>query len=47
MFPAAEVPVRLGMVLLLYALVPLAAIVLGLAIFFLGRRHVKKKYGKK
>lgn len=37
--------IRLLSVLGLYALIPLAAIVLGLLIFFLGRRHVRKKYG--
>ena len=31
----------------LYAWIPLAAIVLGLLIFFLGRRHVRKKYGRR
>ena len=30
-----------------YVLSPLAAIVLGLLIFFLGRRHVRRKYGGK
>lgn len=33
--------------LALYALIPLGAIVLGLLIFFLGRRHVRRKYGGK
>ena len=32
-------------VLALYALPPLVAIAAGLLIFFLGRRHVRKKYG--
>ena len=31
----------------LYAVIPLTAIALGLLIFFLGRRHVRKKYGGK
>lgn len=30
-----------------YLLIPAIAIVGGLLIFFLGRRHVRKKYGKK
>ena len=34
-------------VLALYALPPLVAIAAGLLIFFLGRRHVRRKYGKK
>ena len=33
--------------LLLYCLPPLAAIAVGLLIFFLGRRHVRRKYGKR
>ena len=35
-----------GIVTDIYALIPLAAIILGLMIFFLGRRHVRKKYGR-
>lgn len=31
----------------LYALVDIAAIALGLLIFFKGRAHVRRKYGKK
>ena len=34
-------------VLLLLLLAPVLAIVAGLLIFFLGRRYVRKKYGKK
>ena len=34
-------------VLLLYCVPPLLAIAAGLLIFFLGRRHVRRKYGKK
>ncbi len=30
---------------LYYAILPIAAIVGGLLIFFLGRRHVRRKYG--
>lgn len=40
-------PVRLVAFFLLYALVPLAAIALGLTVFFLGRRYVRSKYGKR
>ena len=40
-------PVRVVAFFLLYALVPLLAIALGLAVFFLGRRYVQKKYGKR
>ena len=36
-----------GIVTDIYALIPLAAIILGLLIFFLGRRHVRRKYGGK
>ena len=39
-------PINLAVFFLLYALVPLAAIGIGLAIFFLGRRYVRNKYGK-
>lgn len=41
--------VTTGMFLILglYALVDIAAIVIGLLIFFKGRAHVRKKYGKK
>lgn len=31
----------------LYALLPILAIVAGLLVFFLGRRYVRKKYGRK
>ncbi len=47
MMSASAVGVRILVVLALYALIPLAAIVLGLLIFFLGRRHVRRKYGVK
>ena len=47
MMSASAVGVRILVVLVLYALIPLAAIVLGLLIFFLGRRHVRRKYGGK
>ena len=47
MMSASAVGVRILVVLALYALIPLAAIVLGLLIFFLGRRHVRRKYGGK
>ena len=36
---------RIFLVLGLYALVCIAAIVIGLVIFFKGRAHVRKKYG--
>ena len=36
---------RIFLVFGLYALVYIAAIVLGLLIFFKGRAHVRKKYG--
>ena len=42
MMSASAVGVRILVVLALYALIPLAAIVLGLLIFFLGRRHVRR-----
>ena len=38
-------PVRVILFVLLSGLVPLLAIGLGLAIFFLGRRYVRNKYG--
>ena len=47
MMSASAVGVRILVVLVLYALIPLAAIVLGLLINFLGRRHVRRKYGVK
>lgn len=37
----------MSLILGLYALVDIAAIVIGLLIFFKGRAHVRKKYGKK
>lgn len=40
-------PVRIFLVLGLYALIPLALISAGLFIFFWGRRYVERKYGKK
>ena len=43
---AAEFQVNLISLFLPYALVPLLAIGAGLAIFFLGRRYVRRKYGK-
>ncbi len=43
----AGLPVRILFFFLIYALVPLAAIGLGLAMFFLGRRYVRSKYGKR
>ena len=46
-YTVSGMPIRLMSFFLIYALVPLAAIGLGLAIFFLGRRHVRKKYGKR
>ena len=46
MASANAVEMQILIVLGLYALIPLAAIVLGLLIFFLGRRHVRKKYGR-
>ena len=38
---------NLVLAMLLYMLIPLTAIVAGLLIFFLGRRHVRRKYGRK
>ena len=38
---------NLLIVLVLWGLVPLAALVGGLLIFFKGRAHVRKKYGRK
>ena len=46
-YGVSGVPIRFLTFVLLYALIPLAAIGLGLAIFFLGRRYVRKKYGKR
>ena len=46
MASANAIEMQILIVLGLYALIPLAAIVLGLLIFFLGRRHVRKKYGR-
>ena len=42
-----EILVRLAPILLLYCVPPLLAIAAGLLIFFLGHRHVRRKYGKK
>ena len=39
-------PIDFAAFFLLYALVPLLAIGLGIGIFVLGRRYVRKKYGK-
>ena len=47
MSSTSEIGIRFLCVLGLYALIPLAAIVLGLLIFFLGRRHVRRKYSGK
>lgn len=44
---AASVTSRIFLILGLYALVDVAVIVLGLVIFFKGRAHVRKKYGRK
>lgn len=44
---AASVTSRIFLILGLYALVDVAMIVLGLVIFFKGRAHVRKKYGRK
>ena len=44
---AANMTSRIFLVLGLYALVYIAVIVLGLVIFFKGRAHVRKKYGRK
>ena len=38
---------RIFLILGLYALVCVAVIAIGLVIFFKGRAHVRKKYGKK
>ena len=47
MVAAAEtVTTSIFLVLGLYALVDIAAIAIGLLIFFKGRAHVRKKYGK-
>ena len=46
MASAHAIEMQILIVLGLYALIPLAAIILGLLIFFLGRRHVRKKYGR-
>ena len=48
MAAAAEtVTTSMFLILSAYALVDVAAIALGLLIFFKGRAHVRKKYGKK
>lgn len=47
MMLGSSVPVRLFLVMGLYALIPLALIAAGLFIFFWGRRYVERKYGKK
>lgn len=45
-YTVSGLPVEIVAFFLLYALIPLLAIALGLAIFFLGRRYVRNKYGK-
>ena len=45
--PLATVTSSMLLFLGLYALVDIAAIVIGLLIFFKGRNHVRRKYGKK
>ena len=45
-YTVSGLPVGIVAFFLLYALIPLLAIALGLAIFFLGRRYVRNKYGK-
>ena len=47
MASANAIEMQILIVLGLCALIPLAAIILGLLIFFLGRRHVRRKYGGK
>lgn len=48
MAAAAEtVTTSMFLILGVYALVDIAAIAIGLLIFFKGRAHVRKKYGKK
>lgn len=44
---ANTVTTSMFLILGLYALVDIAAIAIGLLIFFKGRDHVRKKYGKK
>lgn len=46
-YTVSGLPVGIVAFFLLYALIPLLAIVLGLAMFFLGRRYVRNKYGKR
>ena len=45
--PFTTVTTSMFLVLGVHALVDVAAIVIGLLIFFKGRNHVRRKYGKK
>lgn len=47
MHAASNIASNLLLVLFFYGLVAVSAIVLGLLIFFKGRAHVRKKYGRK
>ena len=45
--PIATVTSSMLLFLVVYALVDIAAIAIGLLIFFKGRAYVRRKYGKK